>query len=65
MSAVINKVQSFFVLIAEREQKNQIRWLSSGEVDIACLKKGNLIYMMVVNNREKLNGDKKFKDCEY
>lgn len=54
MTAILSKVQSYFVKIAEKEQKNQLRWISSGEFDCAILKKGNLIYMALINNRKSL-----------
>lgn len=65
MSAIIHKVQSFFVQVAEREQKNQLRWISSGQFDCACLKKGNFIYLMVINNRNSIKSGKPFKDDKF
>lgn len=64
MSAIINKVQSYFVTVAEREQSNQLRWINSNKFDCAFLKKGNLIYMCLVNNRVG-KPDEKFIDEEF
>ena len=65
VSAVIHKVQSYFVIVAEREQHNQLRWITSGEFSCAILKKGNLIYICLVNCRVQLNEGKVFKDDEF
>jgi hypothetical protein len=65
VSAVIHKVQSYFVLVAEKEQSNRLRWLSSGIFDCAFMRKGNLIYICIVNNKPFLKNGQPFIDEEF
>ena len=55
MSAIIPKLQSFFVKVAEREQQNRLRWFYAKNFQCAVLKKGNLIYICLVNSRAKMD----------
>ena len=65
ISACMTKFQSYFVLVAEREQKNRLRWISSKFFDCAILRKGNLIYICIVNNTLELKNGQEFIDEKY
>lgn len=54
LTAVISKIQSYYVQVAGKEQSNHLRWVTSGRFSFALLKKGNLFYVCMVNARAKL-----------
>lgn len=64
VSAVIHKVQSYYVLVAEREQVNQLKRVSCNGFDCTFVKKMNLIYMCLVNTRVAEDGEE-FIDEKY
>lgn len=51
--------------MATREQSNQLYQVSSKFFDFAVLKKGNLLYLSISNNKHHLNSGKPFSDQEY
>ena len=65
VSAILHKIQSYYVLHAEREQSNQLKWVTSRQFDCAVLRKGNLIYICLVNNRVKLSSGEQFSDEKF
>jgi hypothetical protein len=65
VSAIIHKLQSYYVITAEREQKNKLRWMSSSRFDCCFLRKGNLIYICIVTNKDALKSGGEFIDEQY
>jgi hypothetical protein len=65
VSAILHKVMSYFVLVAEREQSNRLRRISSGAFDALFMRKGNLIYICLINNKAALPDGKQFIDEAY
>ena len=65
VSAIVPKIQSFFVTVAEREQKNQLKWVASKNFDAAFLKKGNLIYICLITRKEHTLQGTQFIDEAY
>ena len=51
--------------MAEREQRNQLRTVRSGEFNFSILKKGNLFYIALGNGKEKMRNGKGFRDEAY
>jgi hypothetical protein len=65
VSAILHKVMSYFVLVAEREQPNRLRRISSAAFDAMFMRKGNLIYICLINNKAALPDGKQFIDEAY
>lgn len=65
VSAILHKVMSYFVAVAEREQSNRLRRISSGAFDALFMRKGNLIYICLINNKAALPEGKEFIDEAY
>lgn len=65
VSAIIHKMQSYFVIKAEREQSNRLRWMSSNRFDCAYIRKGNLIYICIMTNKASIKTGEEFLDERY
>lgn len=65
VSAIIHKIQSYYVIVAEREQSNKVRWMSSNRFDCAYMRKGNLIYICILTNKATLKSGDEFIDEKY
>lgn len=58
VSAIIHKVMSYFASANEREQSNRLRRIASGVFDAVFMRKGNLIYICLINNKAALQNGK-------
>jgi len=65
MSAIIPKLQSYFVVQAEKEQSNQLRWFDSKIFKCAILKKGNLFYICLTSTKSVPKTAAEFIDEKY
>ena len=65
ISAIIHKMQSFFVEQAERVQSNRLKWICSDTFDCALVKKGSLVYICLICRKLCLNDGSEFLDEEY
>jgi hypothetical protein len=52
MSAIIPKIQTYFVNNQQnaKEHLNRVKWITSGNFNVTILKKGNFLYICLVNN---------------
>jgi hypothetical protein len=57
-SAIIHKVMSYFSFTNEREQSNRLRRIAGGRFDAVFMRKGNLIYICLINNKAALPNGK-------
>ena len=65
VAAILHKVQSYYVIGAEREQANRLRWIASKQFDCAFIKKGNLMFICLINNKPAMKSGKEFIDEAY
>jgi hypothetical protein len=62
LSAILPKIQSYFVTVAVKDQINRVLQISSKKFDFAVLRKGNLVYLCLSNSKAALTSGKKFTD---